>query len=97
MRPRSPPTTRLSPERYLQPGSLTNTSSNEASKAALSRLLYIGPMSLAERVSSGPGLALATGPAPQAGTAMHLGLGLSSQNEVFAQMISEVPSGCKVP
>lgn len=54
-------------------------------------------MSLAERVSSGPGLALATGPAPQAGTAMHLGLGLSSQNEVFAQMISEVPSGCKVP
>ena len=64
MRPRSPPTTRLSPERYLQPGSLTNTSSNEASKAALSRLLYIRPMSLAESVSSGPGLALATGPGP---------------------------------
>lgn len=45
--PRSPPTTRLSPERYLQPGSLTNTSSNEASKAALSRLPCTGPVSLA--------------------------------------------------
>ena len=42
VRPHSPPTTRLSPERYLQPGSLTNTSSNEASKAAPSRLLYMG-------------------------------------------------------
>ena len=40
--PHSPSTTRFSPERYLQPGSLTNTSANEASKAALSRLPCTG-------------------------------------------------------
>lgn len=95
--PHSPPTMCSSPERCLQPGSLSDTSSNEARKAALSCLpctgAHVPGRKHVFRAWSG---SLQPARAPQAGPSMHLGLGLSSQHEVFAQTISEAPSGCKV-
>lgn len=95
--PHSPPTMCSSPERCLQPGSLSDTSSNEARKAALSCLPCPGARVPGRkhvfRAWSG---SLQPARAPQAGPSMHLGLGLSSQHEVFAQTISKAPSGCKV-